>query len=93
MESAVGAHLFNTAETDLRLHYWREGPYEVDFVLHRGPHIVAIEVKSGSKQVNLNGLAEFKIRFQPSKSLIVGKEGVPLSEFLSVSVQEWFEDI
>ena len=93
VESAVGAHLFNPAETDLRLHYWREGPYEVDFVLHRGPHIVAIEVKSGSKQVNLNGLAEFKIRFQPSKSLIVGKEGVLLSEFLSVSVQEWFEDL
>ena len=39
-ESAVGAHLYNTASTVTRLHYWRDGPHEVDFVLQRGPRLV-----------------------------------------------------
>ena len=32
-ESAVGAHLFSTMTSDMRLHYWREQPYEVDYIL------------------------------------------------------------
>ena len=50
VESAVGAHLFNTSETDMRLHYWREGSHEVDFVLKRGSRVVAVEVKSGGER-------------------------------------------
>ena len=36
VESAAGAHLFNTAESDMRLHFWRDGSHEVDFVLKTG---------------------------------------------------------
>ena len=52
VESAVGAHLFNTAESDMRLYYWRDGQHEVDFVLKRGRRVVAVEVKSGEERVS-----------------------------------------
>ena len=59
VESAVGAHLFNTAPSDIRLHYWRESPHEVDFVLQRGPRLVAVEVKSGPRRGSSKGLEAF----------------------------------
>ena len=98
VESAVGAHLFNTAESDMRLHYWREGSHEVDFVLKRGGRVVAIEVKSGEERMArrgrrpLPGMAAFEERFSPCGRLLVGVEGIPLNEFLTASAGEWFEE-
>ena len=46
VESAVGAHLHNTAARNIRVRYWRDSQTEVDFVLQRGHELVAIEVKS-----------------------------------------------
>ena len=91
VESAVGAHLFNTAAPDIRVHYWREGTFEVDFVLRRGPRVVAVEVKSGLGRSRLRGLDAFKKRFNPTRSLLVGEDGVPLANFLSVPAGHWFE--
>ena len=91
-ESAVGAHLFNTASRDTRLYYWREGSHEVDFVLQRGPRIIAIEVKSGTKPLTLRGMGVFKQRFRPYRSLLVGEGGIGLNEFLSVPANYWFEE-
>ena len=48
VESAVGAHLFNSGAPDVRLHYWRHRNREVDFVLARGPKLGGVEVKSGA---------------------------------------------
>ena len=93
VESAVGAHLFNTATSDIRLHYWREGSLEVDFVLQRGARIVAIEVKSGAKMGSLRGMEEFADRFSPRRSLLVGEGGIPLNEFLTVPAHYWFEEV
>ncbi|MCY4027672.1 MAG: AAA family ATPase [Acidobacteria bacterium] len=91
VESAVGAHLFNTATSDTRLYYWREGQHEVDFVLRRGPRLVAIEVGTrGGRQGSLSGLADFETYFKCQRSLLVGTGGVPLNEFLSVSAGHWF---
>ena len=91
-ESAVGAHLSNTATPDIGLFYWREISSEVDFVLRRGPRLVAIEVKSGlRKTTSTSGMAEFAKRFESVSSLVVGEGGVPLNEFLSVPANEWFE--
>ena len=46
VESAVGAHLFNSSfGTGIDVHYWRERNREVDFVLQQGKSVVAIEVK------------------------------------------------
>ena len=91
VESAVGAHLFNSATPDISLHYWRENSMEVDFVLKRGPRLVAIEAKSGSRSAGVSGMAEFNKRFAPLRTLLVGDRGVPLNEFLSVPANEWFE--
>ena len=98
VESAVGAHLFNTKTDDIRLFYWREDSHEVDYVLRRGRRIIAIEVKSGTK-MNLSGMGRFIERFKPFKSLVVGEgdvqhvEGfIPLNEFLSVPASFWFDE-
>ena len=91
VESAVGAHLFNTATPEIQVHYWREGTLEVDFVLRRGPRVVAVEVKSGFGRSRLRGLEAFKKRFSPIRSLLVGEGGVPLADFLSVPAGHWFD--
>ncbi len=92
VESAVGAHLLNTATSDIRLHHWRDGPHEVDFVLQRGPRVVAIEVKSGPRRGALTGLQTFEERFRPRRLLLVGEGGVPLNEFLAAPAGQWFEE-
>ena len=63
----------------------------MDFVLRRGPRLVAIEVKSGSQTGPLSGMKAFKQRFDPERTLLVGETGVPLHEFLSVPTADWFD--
>ena len=92
VDSAVGAHLFNTATPDIRVHYWREGALEVDFVLRRGPWVVAVEVKSGPKRGRLRGMEAFEKRFNPVRSIQVGGSGIPLTKFFSVPASYWFEE-
>ena len=91
VESAVGAHLVNTATRDIGVYYWRDTPYEVDFVLKRGSALVAIEVKSGSRPDQVSGLREFERRHSPLHSIVVGRNGIPVSEMLSVPAGHWFE--
>ena len=89
VESAVGAHLINTASPNTAVKYWRDGRYEVDFVLQRGPNIVGIEVKSGTTPAPLRGLSEFKRRFKPRRTILVSESDVPLHEFLSFPADHW----
>ena len=91
VESAVGAHLFNTRTPELHLHYWRHRDREVDFVLARGPRLAAIEVKSGARRTSLSGLEGFGERHADCKTILAGEGGVPLGEFLSVPAREWLE--
>ena len=91
VESAVGAHLFNTATSDTRVHYWRDGNDEVDFVLERGPRVVAIEVKSSVKAPLTRGMEEFSRRYKPHNTIRVGVDGIPFDEFLSQPAGRWFE--
>ncbi len=93
VESAVGAHLFNTATADLRLHYWRDGAREVDFVLQRGSQLIPVEVKSGAKPMPvLRGMDAFRQRFHPCSARLVGEGGIPLGEFLGEPARYWFEE-
>jgi len=64
VETAVGTHLCNTRKTAIRIHYWRSknGDYETNFVIARGPHLVGIEVKSGITPSS-RGLNAFTSRF------------------------------
>lgn len=89
VESAVGAHLINTASEDCHIQYWRESPHEVDFVLTNGRKILAIEVKSGTKFAAPKGLALFAEKFKEARTLIVGEGGVSLAEFLSRPADDW----
>lgn len=91
VESAVGAHLINTASPNTVVKYWRDGHQEVDFVLQRGPHTVGIEVKSGAAPADLRGLTEFERRFSPRATVVAGESGVPLHEFLSRPADHWID--
>ncbi len=91
VESTVGAHLLNTASDGCEVHYWRESPAEVDFVLTNGRKILAIEVKSGAKFATPKGLEVFVGKFTEARSLIVGEGGTSLPEFLSHPADYWLE--
>lgn len=89
VETAVGAHLFNTAlGTGIAVEYWRDGDDEVDFVLHRANRLLAIEVKSGRRSSG-GGLAAFKKAFSAAALLTVGTGGVPFDEFLTHPAEYW----
>ena len=92
VESAAGAHLCNTATPNMGVYYWRDGLHEVDFVLKRGPRLAAIEVKSGPRRTFPRGLATFKERFEPQRTLVVGEGGIPLNEFLAAPAARWLEE-
>ena len=92
VESAVGAHLFNTSPTGGKLYYWREQNFEVDFVLQRGRRLVAFEVKSGSRSAGDAGFLAFQRKFKINvRQITVGDDGVPLAEFLATPASHWFE--
>lgn len=82
MESAVGAHLWNSfVGTDVEMTYWRERGVEVDFVLQRGYEIVAIEVKSSAPRIARSGLQAFRNEFEPKDAFLIGNGGMPLEDF------------
>jgi len=90
VESAVGAHLINSAAgTGVEVFYWRERSREVDFVLQSGKTVVAIEVKSGSHKEGLPGMDAFEKAFKPKRKLLVGEDGIPLEKFLLTPAEEW----
>lgn len=72
------------------MYYWRDGEQEVDFVLRRGPEVIAIDVTCGTETRPTLGLEAFKARFKSRRTLLVGEGGVPLGDFLSTPPDEWF---
>ncbi len=92
-ESAIGTHLLNHSLTDgYELNYWREGNHEVDFILHRGKKVIAMEVKSG-KVRSIKGIDVFTKKYNPAKVLLVGREGIPAEEFLMLSPSVMFDKV
>jgi predicted AAA+ superfamily ATPase len=92
VESAAGAHLANAAAAgECELFYWRERGREVDFVLRRGRRVVAIEVKSGRAPDAFAGLGAFSAAFSPTRTLLVGGDGIPLDEFLLQPAGRWID--
>jgi predicted AAA+ superfamily ATPase len=91
-ESAVGAHLVNSAKgKNIGVYYWLGGNREVDFVLSSGKNVVAIEVKSGAHKYTLKGLDDFCSRFEVKRKLLVGGQGIALDEFLASPAEKWIE--
>ena len=90
VESAVGAHLANAAmRGECTVHYWRERNQEVDFVVQAGRTLTAIEVKSGRAPQAHAGTAAFSRAFRPTRTLLVGGDGIALDEFLTRPVTHW----
>jgi predicted AAA+ superfamily ATPase len=90
VESAIGAHLLNQSLTEqFDLFYWREGNHEVDFVLQNGNKILGIEVKSGRNKLSA-GIPAFAQRFNPTKILLIGREGIPIGDFLLTPISNLF---
>ena len=84
VETAVGAHLMNTAGRDTAISWWREGDHEVDYVVSDRTRVLAIEVASGRRKPSLPGLAAFG-RVVESRKLLVGAQGLPLDVALATS--------
>lgn len=90
VESSVGTHLINFSISErYNLYYWREGNYEVDFILEKGDKVIGLEVKSGMKADN-TGMGVFSEKFHPGKVLLVGTGGIPYEEFLKINPGELF---
>lgn len=90
VECAVGSHLFTLVrDTGMELFYWREGNYEVDYVLRKGRDLLAIEVKSGSRKISASGLVHFARRYRCRKMLIGGL-GIPIEQALKMDATVFF---
>lgn len=89
-ESSVGTHLINhSISGKYNLYYWRNGNYEVDFVLEKGENLIGLEVKSGMKTQN-TGMGIFAKQFHPQKVLLIGTGGIPFETFLQINPKELF---
>lgn len=92
VESSIGTYLLNNAEElEYKLYYWRERNDEVDFIIEHNSKCIAIEVKSGRRTTN-NGIKNFKEKFKPYKTYIVGTGGLPIEDFLSLDIEKLFID-
>lgn len=91
VESAVGAHLCNSATDTCAIQYWRESPDEVDFIIANSRKLVALEVKGGSKFAVPKGLEVFRGKYNDAKLILVGEGGIAITEFLSHPAQYWLE--
>lgn len=91
MESAVGAHLMSTREPLMSVHWWREGQFEVDYVLTWGDRVAALEIKTGAPRAGVSGLKEFCSRVPQARPWLIGGErGIPFEEFFLAPLRSWF---
>jgi predicted AAA+ superfamily ATPase len=91
VESAVGAHLVNsTRGTQIEVFYWKEGNYEVDFILQKGDKSLPIEVKSTLKKTSLPGIGAFANNFGSKRALLVGGQGISIEQFLLTNPEAFF---
>ena len=89
-ESAVGTHLLGKSFTEkYNLYYWREGDYEVDFVMEYGQKLLGIEVKSGVSTAN-KGIDKFLGQYPTAKTMYVGTSGISIEDFLKINPIELF---
>jgi uncharacterized protein len=90
VESAVGAHLVNhSLAGNFQVYYWRQGNHEVDFVITDYKKVVGLEVKSGASG-STTGMEVFQQVCRPDKMLLIGNNGLPWQEFLTLSPETLF---
>jgi len=90
VESTVGAHLLDAVKTTDMMHsYWRDGNFEVDYVLEYKNKIIGLEVKSGISKFT-SGMNRFKTQFNPDKMYLISENGLSWKEFLRINPEELF---
>ncbi len=90
VESAVGAHLLNATKSgDVKLTYWRDGNFEVDFVLEYKDKIIGLEVKTGNSKFT-SGMNRFHSQFNPHKMYLIAENGFSWKEFLNINPVDLF---
>lgn len=90
IESAIGSHLLNNSlPNNYKVYYWREGDYEVDFVITKGNKTIALEIKSNVAK-NLKGTNHFVNKFSPSKTILIDESNFSWKEFLKINPVELF---
>ena len=101
VESAVGAHIYNTKSPDMKLCYWRahkngkQAP-EIDFVLSNGSSdsLSAFEVKGSRLRKNprLSGnLESFKKKFGSLPKIIGAGGDIELEDFFARPLSQWLQ--
>jgi predicted AAA+ superfamily ATPase len=88
VETAVGAHLVNTAGPGVEVTWWRERNREVDFVVADGRRVTAIEVASGRRKDALPGLGAFTRAVAGAVPLLIGAQGLALERALEVAASD-----
>jgi hypothetical protein len=91
VETAVGAHLVNSAPADTTISWWRDRDREVDFVIESQHGLLAMEVGSGRRKGSLPGLAAFTRAYPSARVLLAGAQGMPLADLLRVPAHELVE--
>lgn len=90
VESAIGAHFLNAAKANnLELSYWREGNFEVDFILQHKNKVIGIEVKIGAAKFT-KGMQRFRSLFKPDKMYLISNEGLNWKEILKINPVDLF---
>lgn len=85
-ETTVGAYLINRGkEEGFEVFWWREGNYEVDFILQKGIQITAIEVKSGRIK-NTDGMQHFLTKRPKAHRIVIGSPNISLEDFLQGAI-------
>lgn len=80
LENAVGAHLCSLVP---EIYYWREKHYEVDFIVPWKSKLLAIEVKSGTRNRNAYSLKKFSEHHPKATPIYIGANGIDIEDFLS----------
>ena len=88
VETAVGAHVVNSAPADTTISWWRDRDREVDFVIESPRGLLAMEVGSGRRKPSLPGLAAFNRAYPKARVLLAGAQGMPLAGLLRVPAHE-----
>ena len=88
VETAIGAHLVNTAPRGVQVSWWRERDREVDFVLGDGQRLLGIEVSAGRRKASLPGLGAFASTYHDARTLLIGAQGLSIEAALNSTAAE-----
>jgi predicted AAA+ superfamily ATPase len=92
IECAIGAHLINSAlSSKIEIFYWKEGNYEVDFIVRKGEAILTLTIHPSKKGVRFGGAKAFSKIHGLHHHLVVGEGGIPVDVFLLTPLEFWID--